>query len=306
MRNVYQSRGLSMARPLALVACAACCVATFSTATFAKEAEWIWSPAYEKEARSARRVLLSQDVRLGQPRKRRRADRLRRPLRVVRQRPPRRQRHELEGARRLRHHASTWSNGAEHRGRQRPRTPRADRRGWWPAWSSSRSGNTHVEHSTDDTWKTALKEFPQWQKPRFDDSQWLAARSFGALDATLPWGNEVTVAGDNGPLPRHARVSRRMGRRSQGDRLADLHDVRRVRPDHRLARKRPAGRHSRRRQDGLVDTVATYCDEIEKLPGSAGHQRQGVRRRRRTARRGLYGLTDEDQDGRVDGCPTPC
>ncbi len=42
-------------------------------------------------------------------------------------------------------------------------------------------GGTAVEHSTDATWKTTLKEFPQWEKPRFDDTQWLAAR------ASAPW-----------------------------------------------------------------------------------------------------------------------
>jgi hypothetical protein len=59
-------------------------------------------------------------------------------------------------------------------------------------------GNTHVDHSSDDTWKTALKAFPKWQKTRFDDEQWLASRSFGDLNATLPWGNEVTMADYNG------------------------------------------------------------------------------------------------------------
>ena len=145
-------------------------------------------------------------------------------------------------------------------------------------------GDTHVEHSTDATWKTALKEFPQWQKARFNDTQWLAARSFGALGATLPWGNEVTAGRRRRPLQGHARVPRRMGHRSQGHRLADLHDVRRVRPDHRLARKRAADHHSRRRRDGLVDTVSTYCERTEELPGPAGRQRQGLRHRRGAAR----------------------
>src|SRR5262249_23531815 len=30
-------------------------------------------------------------------------------------------------------------------------------------------GNTHVDYSTDASWKTALKEFGQWSKPRFND-----------------------------------------------------------------------------------------------------------------------------------------
>ena len=56
-------------------------------------------------------------------------------------------------------------------------------------------GGTGVTHSSDATWKTSLREFVGWQKARFNDSQWLAAREFGKVGATLPWGNEVTVAG---------------------------------------------------------------------------------------------------------------
>ncbi len=108
-------------------------------------------------------------------------------------------------------------------------------------------GGTQVTHSTDATWKAALKEFVGWQKARFNDSQWLAARSFGKMGSTLPWGNEVTVAGRERPFQAAAAIQRGMGHRSQRHRLADRDDVRRVRPDHRLARERAADLDPRRR-----------------------------------------------------------
>ena len=64
-------------------------------------------------------------------------------------------------------------------------------------------GNTHVEYSTDATWKTALKEFPQWQKARFDDAQWLAARSFGSWARRCPGATKWPS-----PAPRDASKSR--------------------------------------------------------------------------------------------------
>src|SRR3981081_4257295 len=58
-------------------------------------------------------------------------------------------------------------------------------------------GGTSVTRSTDGTWKTALKEFPLWQKARFNDGKWLTARSFGPFGKTLPWGNDVMGPGAN-------------------------------------------------------------------------------------------------------------
>ena len=65
-------------------------------------------------------------------------------------------------------------------------------------------GNTHVEYSTDATWKTTLKEFPQWEKAavRRYAHGWPPAAS-APLGATLPWGNEVTW-----PAPKTASRSR--------------------------------------------------------------------------------------------------
>ena len=49
-------------------------------------------------------------------------------------------------------------------------------------------GGTHVTHSSDATWKTSVREFVGWQKARFNDSQWLAAREFGTRRRHAPLG----------------------------------------------------------------------------------------------------------------------
>ncbi len=56
------------------------------------------------------------------------------------------------------------------------------------------TGDTHISHSTDESWKTSLEEEAGWIRPNFDDSRWLAAYSFGSLGKAKPWGDEVRVA----------------------------------------------------------------------------------------------------------------
>ena len=128
-------------------------------------------------------------------------------------------------------------------------------------------GNTHVEYSTDATWKTALKEFPQWQKVRFNDVQWLAARSFGALDATLPWGNEVTVAGagDRFKVTPEFHVEWVVEPKETGSLICMTFDE-----FGQIIASRENGPLLVIRdndKDGLVETVSTYCEEMKNCQG---------------------------------------
>jgi putative heme-binding domain-containing protein len=161
-------------------------------------------------------------------------------------------------------------------------------------------GNTHVEYSTDATWKTALKEFPQWQKSRFDDTQWLAARGFGNLGATLPWGNEVTVAGAEGrfKVTPEFHVEWIVEPKETGSLICMTFDefgqIVASRENGPLIIVRDEDR------DGLPDTVSTYCEELKNCQGllsisgkmyAIGEGPQGA---------ALYRLSDEDQDGEID------
>jgi HEAT repeat protein len=161
-------------------------------------------------------------------------------------------------------------------------------------------GNTHVEYSTDASWKTTLKEFPQWQKTRFADGQWLAARSFGALGATLPWGNEVSVAGADGrfKVTPEFHVEWVIDPKETGSLVCMAFDefgqILAARENGPLLVIRDDDK------DGLVDTVATHCDTIKNCQGIlpisgkifvVAEGPQGA---------GLYRLGDEDHDGKID------
>ncbi|MGD9721035.1 MAG: c-type cytochrome [Pirellulales bacterium] len=165
-------------------------------------------------------------------------------------------------------------------------------------------GNTHVEHSTDASWKTALKDFPQWQKPRFADTQWLSARSFGALGATLPWGNEVSVAGAEGRfrVTPEFHVEWVIDPKDTGSLICMAFDefgqIIAARENGPLVVIRDDDK------DGLVDNVSTYCDTVKNCQGLLpisgkvyviGEGPEGA---------GMYRLADEDHDGRIDKTET--
>jgi putative heme-binding domain-containing protein len=59
-------------------------------------------------------------------------------------------------------------------------------------------GGTFVAHPTDATWKTSLKEAPNWSKSSLNDAQWLAARAIGPLGQAKPWFDEVQMADGSG------------------------------------------------------------------------------------------------------------
>ncbi len=161
-------------------------------------------------------------------------------------------------------------------------------------------GNTHVPHSTDANWKTSLKEFPQWQKSRFNDSQWLAARSHGPLGTTLPWGNDVAVAGQSGrfKVVPEFKVEWVIEPQETGSLIAMTFDefgqVIASRENGPLIMIRDDNK------DGVLDSVSVLCDEVKNCQGIlsvsgkvfvVGQGPQGV---------ALYRLSDEDQDGKID------
>ncbi len=161
-------------------------------------------------------------------------------------------------------------------------------------------GGTQVTHSTDASWKAVLKEFVGWQKGRFNDTQWLAARSFGKMGATLPWGNEVTVMGEKGrfKLQPQFGVEWVIDPKQTGSLIAMTFDefgqIVASRENGPLVLIRDDDR------DGVLDTVSTFCDEVRGCQGlltvsgnvyAVGQGPDGT---------ALYRLSDQDHDGRAD------
>lgn len=220
MRNLFPSHG-HFAQCLTRFVCGLLVLAT--TTAVAKEAEWIWSPAYEKELAPEGECYFRKTFVLGKPESGQ--------VQIACD-----DTYELYVNGRQVGTGSNWKVLDAHdiskylvEGQNtvavKAKNSEGGSAGLVARVVVKQQGNTHVDHSTDATWKTALKEFPQWQKPRFEDKQWLAAQLRRA-ERHAPLGERSHFGRRQRPLSHHARVSRRVGRRSQGNRLADLHDVR--------------------------------------------------------------------------------
>ena len=161
-------------------------------------------------------------------------------------------------------------------------------------------GGTHIDYSSDSTWKTALKEFPQWQKSRCDDTQWLAARSFGAMGSTLPWGNEVVVAGADArfKVMPEFHVEWVIAPKETGSLICMTFDEAGA-----IIASRENGpliRISDEDKDGLIETVTPYCDEIKNCQGLLVLDGNTYAVGQGPSGSALYKLTDGNHDGKID------
>jgi putative heme-binding domain-containing protein len=295
MRNHFQARNRFVARFLCAALAAAGGVASDAAA---KEAEWIWSAAYEKELAPQGDCFFRKSFNLGAPQHG--------AIHIACD-----DKYELYVNGRHVGNGSNWKALDSYdvtkyllQGINTVAVKAANSEGSSAGLVArvvvQQQGGTHVEYSTDDTWKTALKEFPGWQKSRFDDAQWLAARSFGQLNATLPWGNEVTVVGSDGRfrITPEFHVEWVVEPKDTGSLVCMTFDefgqIIASRENGPLVIVRDSDR------DGLVDAVTTYCDELKNCQGllavsgqvyAVGDGPQGA---------ALYRLSDEDHNGRID------
>ncbi len=138
------------------------------------------------------------------------------------------------------------------------------------------------------------------KKTRFNDSQWLAAREFGAVGATLPWGNEVMVAGARERfkvLPKF-RVEQIVDSKETGSLIAMTFDefgqIIASRENGALVLVRDQDRN------GTLDTVTTFSEDVKGAQGllsvsgkifAVGTGPEGT---------ALYRLADVDRDGQAD------
>ncbi len=161
-------------------------------------------------------------------------------------------------------------------------------------------GGTFEAFSTDSTWKTSLRRFPGWAHPSFKDGDWLAAESYGTLGATLPWGDEVILAGAGRRfiIGQEFNIQRIMRDEDTGSLIAMTFDAR-----GNILASREGGHLLRlvdKDGDGKLDTVQTFCDQIKNVQGilalgtrvfAVGDGPEGI---------ALYRLHDTDRDGSVD------
>lgn len=161
-------------------------------------------------------------------------------------------------------------------------------------------GGTFEGFSTDDTWKTSVREFANWTVPQFNDNDWVAAASYGEMGDALPWGNEIVIEGVGARflVDKEFEVERIMRDDEVGSLIAMTFDSR----GNIFASQE--GGHLMLLTDadgnGIHDKATTFCDKVKNSQGLlaiglrlfvVGDGPEGM---------GLYRLRDVDRNGEAD------
>jgi putative heme-binding domain-containing protein len=163
-------------------------------------------------------------------------------------------------------------------------------------------GHTEVAYSTNNTWKTSNREVPGWERLYFNDSSWSAPVGFGELGTAEPWGDQVAAA-EGGHTKRFTvakdfRVERVLKNEATGSLIAMAFNEW---GEILASRERgPLLLAIDKNQDGVPETVTTYCDKVTSTQGIlalngdvyvVGDGPNGA---------ALYKLSDEDRDGQAE------
>jgi len=158
-------------------------------------------------------------------------------------------------------------------------------------------GGTFESYSTNKSWKASVRQYQSWTNPDFPDRQWVRATSYGVLNGTLPWGDEVVFAGEGSrfKIGKEFTVERVMRDDEVGSLIAMTFDS-----QGNLLASREDGHLmllSDRDRNGSHDTVGTFSDKIKNVQGilalgtrvfAVGDGPEGI---------ALYRLRDADRDG---------
>jgi glucose/arabinose dehydrogenase len=164
---------------------------------------------------------------------------------------------------------------------------------------------SYAGHSTDATWRTSVKEFADWQQPNFREQEWLPAESYGALGDVLPWGNEVVLAGMErrfAVADEQFAVERILAEKETGSLIAMCFnhrgDVIASREGGPLILLQDLDR------DGRHEAVTTFCDQVKNVQGILPVGSRTLAVGEGPDGGALYSLSDADKDGRIDDVET--
>ncbi len=161
-------------------------------------------------------------------------------------------------------------------------------------------GGTYENFSTDATWRTSVKEAANWKAPEFRDRAWLAAKVYGPLGGVLPWGNEVVISSEGARFMIDPEfVIERMVTDEQAGSLIAMAfnakgDILASQEGGPLLLIRDADR------DGTFETVQPFCNKLKNVQGilslganvlAVGDGPDGG---------ALYRLTDQNGDGTAE------
>jgi putative heme-binding domain-containing protein len=163
-------------------------------------------------------------------------------------------------------------------------------------------GGTFESHSTDNTWRTSVKEFANWNQPEFRDREWLEAKVYGPLGGVLPWGDEVVIAGEGSRflIDPEFVVERLVTDEQAGSLIAMTFNAQ---GDILASREGgPLEIIRDKNHEGKFDDVQVFCDKVKNIQGIlslgtsvfvSGDGPEGG---------ALYRMTDADNDGRAEDC----
>jgi putative heme-binding domain-containing protein len=161
-------------------------------------------------------------------------------------------------------------------------------------------GGTYESYSSDASWRTSVKHYIDWAQPRVRDNEWLPAKVYGPLGGVLPWGDEIVIAdeGSRFLLDPEFAIDRLVTDEQAGSLIAmafnSSGDILASRENGPLLLLRD------RDHDGTLESVAPFCDEIKNVQGILPLGNRVYVVGDGSAGGALYQMFDENGDGRCD------
>lgn len=164
------------------------------------------------------------------------------------------------------------------------------------------SGGAESQIVSDISWKTSLREEEGWQTNRFADATWIPAKSFGDFATAAPWARQVASIDSSGMarflVPNQFEVEQVAEQSAVGSVLAmTFNEFGQI-----LASTENGAIQliSDANQDGVMDTISVYCDSIKGCQGLLAVNGQVYVTGIGPEGLGLYRLADEDLNGEAE------
>jgi putative membrane-bound dehydrogenase-like protein len=165
-------------------------------------------------------------------------------------------------------------------------------------------GGTYESFSTDESWRTSVKESANWAQPEFRDRSWLAAKVYGPLGGVLPWGDEVVIGseGSRFMIDPEFTVERLVSDEQAGSLIALTFNAR----GEILASQEggPLLLVSDADRDGSFEKVQTFCDQLKNVQGILSLGSEVLAVGDGPDGGALYRLTDQDGNGQAEDVKT--
>jgi putative membrane-bound dehydrogenase-like protein len=159
--------------------------------------------------------------------------------------------------------------------------------------------------SSNDTWKTNLSVLPLWNTALYNDNRWADAQVFGKLGETAPWDIREQIAGNEGNVSTERfKVDKEFDVQELLDdaKTGSLISITFNEFGHILAGRAdgPLLLIYDSNDDGTPDKVKTYCDKVKNCQGILALNGDVFVTADGPDGEALYRLSDEDRDGTLE------